>query len=263
MPNIFEPQIYWSVLIAVAALSVPVFICLQWITAGYGVMYTSKWGPAISNRIGWVLMELPSLLCFVGVWALAFYTALPSSTQFWPIAIGALFALHYVHRSLIFPFRMRGKSLMPISIIAMGVLFNMLNAYLIAAWLFAESPIGYYDGWILTPMFWIGLILFCLGIVINLQSDSIIRHLRKPGDRGHYIPYGGMFKYVTSANYLGELTEWIGYAILSWSWAGAVFALWTLANLAPRARQLHRRYIHEFGDKYSSLHRRYIIPFLY
>jgi 3-oxo-5-alpha-steroid 4-dehydrogenase 1 len=72
-----------------------------------------------------------------------------------------------------------------------------------------------------------------------------------------------MFRYVTSANYLGEFTEWVGYAILTWSAAGAVFALWTFANLAPRAVKLHERYCDEFGDEYRKLNRRYILPFIY
>ena len=72
-----------------------------------------------------------------------------------------------------------------------------------------------------------------------------------------------MFRYVTSANYFGELLEWTGYAILTWSLGGLVFAIWTFANLAPRARTLHKRYIAEFGHTYSELRRRYIIPFIY
>ncbi|MCD8386376.1 MAG: DUF1295 domain-containing protein [Bacteroidales bacterium] len=261
--ELFDPHLYWSLLVAVAILSLPVFICLQWINAGYGVMYTPKWGPAISNRIGWIAMELPALLCFVGVWAAALYHKLPGATEPWPLVIGALFALHYIHRSLIFPLLMRGRSKMPLTIIAMGVIFNALNAYLIAGWLFAIVPTGYYDGWARTPMFWIGLCVFITGAAINMHSDNIIRHLRAPGDRGHYIPRGGMFRYVTSANYFGEFTEWVGYAILSWSWAGAVFALWTFANLAPRASALHRRYLSEFGDQYARLHRKRILPYIY
>ena len=84
-------------------------------------------------------------------------------------------------------------------------------------------------------------ILFMAGMAVNLHSDHIIRNLRKPGDTRHYIPRGGMFRYVSSANYFGELLEWTGFAVASWSWAGAVFAWWTFANLAPRAASLYKR----------------------
>lgn len=260
---LFNPEYYWALLIAMAVMSLPVFVGLQWINAGYGVMYTPKWGPAISNRIGWVLMELPALLCFLAVWLVALSHGFQAASRPWPIIIGSLFALHYLQRSLIFPLLMRGRSKMPLAIIAMGILFNSINAYLISGWLFVIAPEGYYHNWGCKPAFWIGLAIFIAGMAINLHSDNIIRHLRRPGDQRHYIPRGGMFRYVTSANYFGEFTEWVGFAILSWSWAGAVFALWTFANLAPRAAQLHRRYVAKFGDEYRQLHLRYIIPFIY
>ena len=101
------------------------------------------------------------------------------------------------------------------------------------------------------------------GMAVNLHSDHIIRHLRKPGDTRHYIPRGGMFRYVSSANYFGELLEWVGFAVASWSWAGAVFAWWTFANLAPRAASLRRRYEQEFGEEFTKLRRKRIIPFIY
>jgi len=104
--------------------------------------------------------------------------------------------------------------------------------------------------------------VFLAGWVINLHSDSIIRNLRQAGDSGHYIPRGGMFRYVTSANYLGELVEWLGWALLTWSWAGAVFALWTFANLAPRAATHHRWYREKFGEDYPAQRKR-LLPFIY
>ena len=96
-----------------------------------------------------------------------------------------------------------------------------------------------------------------------LRSERFIRLLRRPGDTRHYIPYGGMFRYVSSANYFGELLEWIGFAVASWSWAGAVFVVWTFANLAPRSASLYKRYEQEFGEEFTSLHRKRILPFIY
>ena len=117
--------------------------------------------------------------------------------------------------------------------------------------------------WLWTQQFIIGVIRFYLGMLINVQSDSIIRQIRKTGDSNYYIPKGGMFKYVSSANYFGELLEWIGFAILTWSCAGAVFAIWTFANLAPRAKKINQKYTMSFGDKFSRLHLKSIIPFIY
>lgn len=44
---------------------------------------------------------------------------------------------------------------------------------------------------------------------------------------------------------------------------GAVFALWTFANLAPRARKINRRYSAEFGKEFDSLHLKSILPYIY
>ena len=100
-------------------------------------------------------------------------------------------------------------------------------------------------------------------MVVNLHSDYIIRHLRKPGDTRHYIPRGGMFRYVSSANYYGEITEWFGFAILTWSLPGIIFCMWTFANLAPRANSLYEKYAREFGEEFTSLKRKRLIPFIY
>lgn len=254
-----SPEVYNYVIYTMGALAVIVFFALLRMTAGYGMMYSPKWGPAVSNRLGWVLMESPVFIAMALFWAFS-----PRSTELVPAVMASLFMLHYFQRSFIFPLLIRGKSKMPLAIVLMGVVFNLINAYMIGGWIFYVAPAGMYaDSWLTSPQFIIGTLIFFAGMGINLQSDHIIRHLRRPGDTRHYIPRGGMFRYVTSANYFGELTEWAGYAILTWSLGGAMFAIWTFANLAPRAAKLHARYVDEFGDEYTRLHRRYIIPFIY
>ena len=180
-----------------------------------------------------------------------------------PLALFILFQSHYLQRAFVFPLLIRGRSQMPLGIVLMGMVFNTLNALMQGGWIFYVSPAGYYDGWFARPYIWVGGALFIAGMVINLRSDRIIRHLRRPGDTRHYIPYGGMFRYVSSANYFGELLEWIGFAVASWSWAGAVFVVWTFANLAPRSASLYKRYEQEFGEEFTSLHRKRILPFIY
>ncbi len=153
---------------------------------------------------------------------------------------------------------------MPITIILSGVTFNILNALMQGGWIFyVSSPNQYQVEWLWSPQFIIGTIIFFSGMGINWHSDHIIRNLRKPGDTGHYIPRGGLYRWVSSANYFGETVEWIGFAILTWSWAGAVFALWTFANLAPRAKKINEHYCKKFGEKFTSLKLKSIIPGIY
>jgi protein-S-isoprenylcysteine O-methyltransferase Ste14 len=57
-----------------------------------------------------------------------------------------------------------------------------------------------------------------------------------------------MYRWISCPNYFGEIVEWIGWAIATWSLAGLAFALWTAANLAPRAHSHHQWYRESFAD---------------
>lgn len=244
-------------LLIMAAVAVVVFIALFFIKAGYGVFFDPKWGPAIPNKIGWFLMEVPVFITMTVLWIISDRTC-----DIVPLCFFIIFQTHYFQRSFIFPLLIRGNNKMALGIILMGAIFNTLNAMMQGGWIFFLSP-QYPVSWLGSAQFIAGLLVFITGMAINIDSDRRIRNLRKPGDTKHYIPRGGMFRYVSSANYLGEFIEWSGFAILTWSWSGAVFALWTLANLAPRANSIYRRYEQEFGEEFKKLKLKRMIPFIY
>ncbi|MGM9741103.1 MAG: DUF1295 domain-containing protein [Candidatus Cryptobacteroides sp.] len=246
-------------LLAMAVTAVPVFIVLFFIDAGYGKFYNRKWGPAVNNRLGWVLMESPVFIAMLALW---WFSGRRGDVA--RLAFFILFELHYFQRSFIFPALIRGNGKMPLSIILMAVAFNLLNAGMQGGWIFYVSEPEYYTvEWLKTPQFILGTIVFFAGMFINIQSDSIIRGLRKPGDTKHYLPKKGLYKYVTSANYFGEFVEWCGFALLTWSWAGVLFAVWTFANLAPRAARIYDRYKVEFADELDVKKVRRMIPFIW
>ena len=254
----FTLESYYTFLWIMSAIAVVVFVALQFFEAGYGYLFDRRYGPPGPNKVGWVLMEAPVFIAMCVLWTL--------SERQWdvvPLVLFSMFQLHYFQRSFIFPLLMRGNSKMPLGIVLMGVTFNTLNALMQGGWIFFFAPENYYADWFSKPFIYIGIVVFFAGMFINWQADYIIRHLRKPGDTKHYIPKGGMFRYVSSANYFGELLEWSGFAIASWSLAGAVFVLWTFANLAPRSASLYKRYEKEFGEEFTSLKRKRIIPFIY
>ena len=252
------PQFY-TFLTIMALTAVVVFVCLYFVDAGYGRFYDKKWGPSVNNRLGWVLMEAPVFFAMLALWLFS-----DRRGDIARLAFLLLFELHYFQRSFVFPMLIRGENRMPLSIILMGVLFNTLNALMQGGWIFYVSPAEMYPPeWLHSFQFFAGTLILFAGMFINVQSDSIIRHLRQPGDRAHYLPTAGMFRYVSSANYFGEVLEWTGFAILTWSWAGAVFALWTFANLAPRAARIHRRYEEEFPEQFDGEKIKRILPFIY
>ena len=110
------------------------------------------------------------------------------------------------------------------------------------------------------PQFLIGVAVFAGGFAINVQADTVLIRLRRKSP--HYrTPEGGLFRWISCPNYLGEIVEWCGWAILTWSWAGLSFAVWTAANLVPRAVAHHRFYgTHIEGYPAS---RKAILPFVF
>jgi len=256
--------IYLWVMIAIA---IATFITLYHVEAGYGMLRNEKWGKTINNQWAWFFMELPIFLAMIVLWL--------SSPYKWnvvPLVFLLIFQSHYIQRTLIFPFLLKGKGRMPIGIMCLGISFNILNAMMQGYWIFhvayiPDSPALFVQagtGWFHSWQFILGTCLFIAGYFINLRSDYIIRHLRKdPEDTKHYFPKGFMFKYVTSANYFGELVEWLGFAILTWSIPGLVFFVWTFANLVPRAHAIHKRYQNEFPEEMKKRKPKRIIPFIY
>ncbi|MGB0641280.1 MAG: 3-oxo-5-alpha-steroid 4-dehydrogenase, partial [Myxococcota bacterium] len=69
-----------------------------------------------------------------------------------------------------------------------------------------------------------------------------------------------LYRYVSCPNYLGEMVQWIGWAIAMNSLAGVSFAVWTVANLLPRALTHHRWYRDKFAEYPAE--RKAVIPFV-
>ncbi|KAB1267138.1 3-oxo-5-alpha-steroid 4-dehydrogenase 2 [Camelus dromedarius] len=104
---------------------------------------------------------------------------------------------------------------------------------------------------------WVSVFLFILGMGINIHSDYILRRLRKPGETTYRIPQGGLFTYVSGANFLGEIIEWIGYALASCE-------LFTTIGLPGNGYCLAvgcRFYLKMFEDYPKS--RKALIPFIF
>jgi 3-oxo-5-alpha-steroid 4-dehydrogenase 1 len=213
------------------------------ITQPYGRHASASWGPMLDNRLGWVLQEAPSMI-FLSIFF--FIGDLPkthASYFFW-----GLWVAHYIYRSIIFPLRTRtnGKKI-PVVIVLSAIGFNFINGFTNGTYLGSFGG-NYSDDYFTSPRFIIGLVIFISGVVINHQSDNMLLALRKPGETGYKIPMGGLFKYVSGPNFLGEMIEWTGFAIMVWSLPALSFAVWTVVNLLPRAIDHHKWYLSKFPD---------------
>ncbi|MBL8921230.1 MAG: DUF1295 domain-containing protein [Myxococcaceae bacterium] len=236
-------------------LAAVTFLGVSFVVAPYGRHAREGFGPTMPARWGWVLMESPAVFAL-----LFFFFTGPAPMQPAALALLGVWLLHYLHRTFVFPFRMRadGKT-MPVFIAALAIGFNLFNAYLNGRWLSAEGR--YPASWLMDARFLGGTALFLAGFGLNLWADGVLRRLRAPGETGYRVPSGGLYEYVSCPNYLGELLEWAGFALAAWSLAGLAFFAYTVANLAPRARAHHRWYHEKFPDYPRS--RKALVPFLW
>jgi 3-oxo-5-alpha-steroid 4-dehydrogenase 1 len=231
-----------------------IFVSLFFVTAPYGRHSERKWGIAVPNRLGWILMELPVLLIF----QFFFWTGSAKKTLASCIIL-LFFSMHYINRSLIYPFRIKTKGKkMPVLIIASALIFNFING----------SVNGYYAGtlqdsynfaWLYDPRLIAGAVIFITGMIINMRADEKLIHLRKNGN-GYQIPKGGLYNFISCPNFFGEMIEWAGFALLCWSLPALSFFVWTAANLIPRALAHHKWYRKQFADYPAA--RKAVIPFL-
>jgi hypothetical protein len=237
------------------SVAVIIFIVLLFVTAPFGRHSKRSWGLTIPDRLGWLMMEIPAPLIFLLLVATG---SAPKTLTVWIIT--GLYLAHYTNRAIIYPLRIRtrGKE-MPLVVAIMAVFSNFANA----------GFLGYYTGtmqtqynaaWLTDPRFIAGLLIFLSGMVINLTSDEKLIHLRKKKSNGYQIPHGGLFEKVSCPNFLGEIIEWGGYAILCWSLPALSFFVWTFGILVPRALSHYRCYRSHFNDYPPE--RKAVLPFI-
>ena len=197
----------------------------------------------MGNRMAWIVMEAPAPLVFALLFVLGKHR---DTMTAWAFLL--MWEAHYIHRSFIYPFRLRsaGKR-MPVAVASMALLFNTGNGYLNGRYLFTLSG-GYPDAWLTDARFLAGLSLFLAGYVINRYADRTLRGLRQPGESGYASPWGGLYRWISCPNYFGEIIEWFGWALATWSLPGLAFAVWVVANLVPRARAHHHWYRERFPE---------------
>ena len=251
-----EYTIFNNLILGWFILAAVVFILLFFFTAPYGRHSRSRWGSTIENKTGWLVMETPAPLMFAVLFLFS-----QNAISIAVIILLVMWEAHYIHRAFIYPFSLRSQTRrMPVVVVVLAFVFNIMNGYLNGRYIFTLSE-GYTNDWLLDARFIIGLVLFIAGFVINRHADLALRKLREPGESDYKIPYGGMYNLISCPNYFGEILTWTGWAVATWSLPGLAFAVWTAANLVPRARAHHSWY-HEHFANYPQ-ERKALVPLLW
>ena len=243
---------FYIFLILWVLVAICTFVYLFFQSAPYGRHIKKGWGINISARLGWVVMESPCVILMI-----AYGLIVKDQLNVVHEIFLLLWLTHYIHRTFIYPFAIEMTNpKMPISIALSAFCFNIINVSIQAFGIFYFTE--YSANWITSPIFIVGLTLFLMGMFINIKSDYYIASMKKKKSPGYHIPDGFLYKYVSAPNYFGEIIEWIGWAILTWSISGVVFLIWVIANLFPRAISHHKWYQNKF-ENYPK-NRKAIIP---
>jgi 3-oxo-5-alpha-steroid 4-dehydrogenase 1 len=217
----------------------------------------------LEPRAGWFLMELPATVVFSAVFLRGSNATAPV-----PVLLAGLWGIHYINRGFLFPVLLRvpkGARTFGWLTLTSGMAVSSVHGYLHGRF-FSELGTHYTVQWLSDPRFIAGTLLYGGGLAINVHADAILRSLRTQdevarGEKVYRIPRGGVFRWVTNGNYLGELIGWTGFALLTWSLPSAFILGISIANLVPRAINTHRWYMDHFEDYPPD--RRVLIPYLF
>ncbi|KAJ4903833.1 Steroid 5-alpha-reductase DET2 [Raphanus sativus] len=260
MKEIADQNFFRYCLLALIYSGPPTAIALKFLQAPYGKHNRTGWGPTLSPPLAWFLMESPTLWLSLLLFPFGRHFLNPKS-----LLLFSPYLLHYFHRTIIYPLRLLrssspSKKGFPISVAAMAFTFNLFNAYIQARY------VSHYKNDYEVQWFWwrfiVGSVIFVTGMWINITSDRTLVRLKKEHYGVYVIPRGGLFEFVSCPNYFGEVVEWFGWGVMTWSWPGIGFFLYTCSNLIPRAHASHIWYNDKFRAEYPKT-RKAVIPFVF
>lgn len=130
-----------------------------------------------------------------------------------------------------------------------------------------------WNAWSLTsssyaqPAWWIvacGALLFVVAEAGNARAHRMLRDFRPAGTKQRVIPRGFLFERVSCPHYLFEILSWVGFAIVTETWAARAFCVVGAGILGAWAHTRHVAYRKDFDgsegrEKYPEA-RRALIP---
>jgi len=106
--------------------------------------------------------------------------------------------------------------------------------------------------------------VFVLAELGNLHAHITLRDLRPAGTKTRGVPRGGMFEFVTCANYTYELLAWLVFAIFTQTFTSWLFFVVSFAQIAEWAVKKHKLQKAEFASTGQlPKGRKILIPFIF
>lgn len=132
---------------------------LTGIKINYGRLQSSFAKIYFDPKFGWFFFEVPNLL-----WA-AYFLFFMDNKLTLPYV---LFIVHYINRDIIYPWRLKSNTKVPLEILLSAFSFTFANGYLqgIVSQQYVAAPL-----WRTV----LGVMVFILGMAINIHSDNILQ----------------------------------------------------------------------------------------
>jgi len=247
--------------VALSALLLASFVLLTFfdLRAVYGRYTSAKWGPTLPGVVDWYAHGTSLLAVALCVYEAG---ALPRSLA------GRLcllaFCVHYLNRSVVHAELVRPDCKpVPAFTTLLGSSFCWFNGLAIGRYLTFPGLASDLDapGYAASPRFLVGMVLWAVGFVGNVAHDRYLLRLKREG-AGYQIPVKFMFRYVSGANFLMEMVEWLGFLIACGGPPAAAFFVCTVCNIGPRAFHHHAWYREKFREAYPA-DRKALLPMVW
>jgi 3-oxo-5-alpha-steroid 4-dehydrogenase 1 len=241
-----------------AGLALSAAVLLFGVRTPYGRYSPSaaQFGPTVPGVVDWVMHATALVAVNVAL----------SRRDIGPLSPGqavllALFAMHYVNRSFVFGFSVKSPKPIPLFVMLMGSSFCLVNSCVLVNGRHSANPdpaarrlciaremTALRTVSVQEPRFALGLALFLLGFFGNVYHDRLLISLRARPGEGYKIPRGGLFEYVSGANFFCEICEWTGFALASGCTSAWAFVFCSACNIGPRALHHHAHYRSTFPN---------------
>lgn len=213
---------------------------LQW----YPLQY-SKFAPegGCPARVGWFIMYSTPAVAYFIVWN---YLGAPSSS--YDLLMLGLYCTHFTKRCLEVLFVHKySKDCLFLTVIEIASFYSLgavVTAYSLHR-LSGPDRNSFLDDELRVK---VGLCIWVTGQLINLVHHYILSTLRSPGSYKYIVPTGGLFGLIVCPQYCGELTAWLGFGLIGYSFGAFVNYIPMVAYLCARAHHTYRWYGTKFDD---------------
>jgi len=220
-----------------------------WLRLPYGKFRT---GGGINSRVGLALAYAAPVCVYVALW-IAGRGALEVPYH---LIVFAAFLFHFTRR--IFEICVVNSYSRPTPLSALLSIAVLYSAAAVVCGFFQVRTVAQPSELLIV----LGGLTFVFGELLNGYHHWLLARIRASGAATYSLPRGGLFRWVASPHYLGEIFSFLGYAMMSdllpvWGTALAV-----TAYLSARANSTREWYRRQMPRQIPSGWRR-LVPFVY